>query len=139
MTSPTPPTHKKMYQGEEDDGEFVIVLPGNGNGVDKYDDRNNEAEDGGNDRKLAAPPSSGGGIHIGRHDNNDSNSNSNCKETTTTTPAAMTSEDSWDATTGGSHAPSALRRCPRAGCNPLRPPLLLAVLLHLAGAKHQGP
>jgi hypothetical protein len=112
VTSPIPPTHKNLYQAEEDNGEFVLVVPGNGNGADKYDNRNNEAEDGSNDCKPAAPPPLGGGICIGRHDNNDSNNDSDCKEMTTTTPTAMISEDSWDATMGGSNAPSALRRCP---------------------------
>ncbi len=64
-------------EAEEDNGEFGIVVPGDGDGTDEYDDRDNEAEDGGDNRKLAAPPSSGGGIRIGRHNDNDSNDDSN--------------------------------------------------------------
>jgi hypothetical protein len=114
VTSPIPPTHKKMYsyQVEEDDREFVVVIPGNGNGTDKYNGRDDEVEDGGDNCKPAAPPPLGSGICIGRNDNNDNSSdNFDCKEITTTTPAAMASKDSWDATTGGSHAPSASRQC----------------------------
>jgi hypothetical protein len=51
-----------LYQVEEDNGEFVVVIPGNGNGTDKYDDRNDEGEDGIDDCKLAALPPSGGGF-----------------------------------------------------------------------------
>ncbi len=101
-----------MYQAEEDNGELVVDVPGNGDGADEYKDCDNKAEDGGNDRKPAAPPPSGSGIHIGCHDNDNSKDDSNCKETKMTTLTAMTSKDSWDAMTGGSHAPSALRRCP---------------------------
>jgi hypothetical protein len=34
VTLPLPPTHKKMYQAEEDDGEFVIVVSGDGDDAD---------------------------------------------------------------------------------------------------------
>jgi hypothetical protein len=84
-----------MYQVEEDNNEFVVVVPGNGDGADEYDNRDDEAEDGGNDCKPAALLPLGGGICIGRHDNNDSNDDSDCKEMMTT-PTAMTSKDSWD-------------------------------------------
>ncbi len=43
MTSPIPPTHKKLYQAEEDDGDFVVVVPGNGNGTDKYNNHDDKA------------------------------------------------------------------------------------------------
>jgi hypothetical protein len=101
-----------MYQGEEDGGEFVVLVPGDGDGTDKYHNCDDEAEDSGNDRKPAAPPPLGGGILIGRHDNDGSNNSSDSKEMTTTTQTAMTNKDSWHATMGGSHAPSALRPCP---------------------------
>ncbi len=102
---PIPPHIKKLYQAEEDDREFVLVVSGNGNGADEYNNCNNEAEDGGEDCKPATLPPSGSGICISQHDND------NCKEMTMMTPTAMASKDSWDATTGGSHAPSALRHC----------------------------
>jgi hypothetical protein len=101
-----------LHQAEEDDREFVVIIPGDGDGTDEYDDHGDKAEDGGDDRKPAAPTPLGGSICIGRQDNNDSNDDSDCEETTTTTPTAMTSKDYWDAMTGGSLAPSALRRCP---------------------------
>jgi hypothetical protein len=101
-----------LYQAEEDNREFLVVVPGDGDGADEYNNRNNEAKDGGDDRKPAAPPPSGGGICIGRHDNDNSNNDSDCEKTTTPTSTAMMSEDSWDAMTGVSHAPSALRWCP---------------------------
>ncbi len=105
VTLPIPPV-------EEDDMEFVIVVPGDGNDADKYDNHDNKAEDSGNDCKPAAPPPLGSGICIGHHNDENSNNDSNCEETTTTTLTAMTSKDSWDAARGGSHAPSASRRCP---------------------------
>ncbi len=82
MTSPIPPHIKKSYQAEEDNGEFVVVVPGDGDGADEYDDRDDKAEDGGDDRKPAAPPPSSGGIRIGRHDDeDDSNEDSDCEPT----------------------------------------------------------
>jgi hypothetical protein len=101
-----------MYQVEEDNGEFILIIPGDGDYADKYDNHDDKAEEGGNDRKPAALPTSGGSICMGRHDNDNSNDDSDCKETMPTTPTAMMSKDSWDAMTGGSHAPSASRRCP---------------------------
>jgi hypothetical protein len=35
VTLPIPPTHKKLYQAEEDNEEFIVVIPGNGDGADE--------------------------------------------------------------------------------------------------------
>jgi hypothetical protein len=86
---------------EENNGEFVVVVPGEGDGADKYNNHNDKAEEGGDNCKPAAPSPSGGGIPIGRQDGDDSNDNSDCKGMMTTTPTAMTSKGSCDATTGG--------------------------------------
>ncbi len=78
---------------DKDEEEVAVVVPGDGDGADEYDDRNNKAEDGSNGCKPAALPPLGGSIRIGRHDNA-SNDDSNCDETKTTTLTAMTSKDS---------------------------------------------
>ncbi len=64
-------------EAEEDNREFVVIIPGDGNGADKYVNRNDKAEDGSNDPKPAAPPPLGSGSRIGCNNNDDSNYGSN--------------------------------------------------------------
>jgi hypothetical protein len=81
---PAPPLHDGRNEDyiddggevEEDNGEFVVVIPGDGDGADKYVDCDDKVEDGGDDCKPAAPPPLGGGSRIGRKDGDNSNNDS---------------------------------------------------------------